>query len=410
VELSDPVLRHLRKVVDLPDLAGTRYRLEEEIGRGGLGVVYAARDTQLDRRVALKVMDAQWAGEARLIARLEHPGIVPVYETGALPDGRAFYAMKLVAGTRADRYVEGNPPLGERLRVVQRVGEALAYAHSCGVLHRDLKPQNVMVGPFGEVYVMDWGVEGVAGTPAFRAPETSLDQRSDVYALGAFVRFVLPGDAPPALGAIAVKAMSERPRDRYPDVAEVLREIERFQDGLAVKAYAESPWQRVRRFARRNEVLLWLLAAYAGVKFLLFFCARRLKKPSATRNKREKEPGDNEQDLSRVDFRSGPGSARRRVGVVLPGSPQRDCEHHGGVHHQGNAGWAAQRVVCAQGEFHRVGDCGGLRAGPGVCLCGGGNAVRNRAPLSGNHGARIRSGRDYRFLDPKNGDARPRET
>ncbi len=271
MDLSDSVLHHLREVVDLPDLAGTRYELQEELGRGGMGVVYAARDTQLLRRVALKVMDAEWAGEARLIAHLEHPGIVPVYETGTLPDGRAFYAMKLVAGVRADRYVAGNPPLGERLRVVQRVGEALAYAHSCGVLHRDLKPQNVMVGPFGEVYVMDWAVEGVAGTPAFRAPETPLDQRSDVYALGAFVRFVLPGDAPPPLGAIAAKAMRQRPDERYPDVGAVLCEIERFQDGLAVKAYAESPWQRVRRFAKRNEVLLWLLAAYAGVRFLLFF-------------------------------------------------------------------------------------------------------------------------------------------
>ena len=270
-ELSDAVLRHLREVVDLPDLTGTRYQLEEEIGRGGLGVVYASRDTELDRRVAIKVMDAAWAGEARLIARLEHPGIVPVYEAGTLPDGRAFYAMKLVAGARADRYVAGNPSLGERLRVVERVGEALAYGHSCGVLHRDLKPQNVMVGRFGEVYVMDWGVEGVAGTPAFRAPETPLDERSDVYALGALVRFVLPGDAPPALGAIAAKAMRQRPQDRYPDVASVLRDIERFQDGLAVEAYAESPWQRVRRVARRNEVLLWLLAAYAVVKFLLFF-------------------------------------------------------------------------------------------------------------------------------------------
>jgi serine/threonine protein kinase len=271
VELSDSVLDHLRSVADLPDLAGTRYRLEEEIGRGGLGVVYAARDTQLDRRVAIKVMDAAWAGEARLIARLEHPGIVPVYDTGTLPDGRAFYAMKLVAGARADRYVAGNPSLGERLRVVERVGEALAYAHSCGVLHRDLKPQNVMVGRFGEVYVMDWGVEGVAGTPAFRAPETPPDQRSDVYALGALVRFLLTADAPPALSAVAAKAMSQRPQDRYPDVAGVLREIERFQDGLAVEAYAESPWQRVRRVAKRNEVLLWLLAAYAGVRFLLFF-------------------------------------------------------------------------------------------------------------------------------------------
>jgi serine/threonine protein kinase len=271
VELSDSVLHHLREVVDLPDLAGTRYELGEEIGRGGLGIVYAARDTQLDRRVALKVMDAAWGGEARLIARLEHPGIVPVYETGTLPDGRVFYAMKLVAGARADRYVAANPPLGERLRVVHRVGEALAYAHSCGVLHRDLKPQNVMVGRFGEVYVMDWGVEGVAGTPAFRAPETPLDQRSDVYALGALVRFLLPADAAPALAAIAAKAMSERPDERYADVAGVLHEIERFQDGLAVEAYVESPWQRVGRFAKRNEVLLWLLAAYATAKFLVFF-------------------------------------------------------------------------------------------------------------------------------------------
>jgi serine/threonine protein kinase len=274
VELSDSVVQHLREVVDLPDLSGTRYVLEEEIGRGGLGVVYAARDTQLDRRVALKAMDAAWAGEARLIARLEHPGIVPVYETGSLPDGRVFYTMKLVAGLRADHYAAGNPPLGERLRVVQRVGEALAYAHSCGVLHRDLKPQNVMVGRFGEVYVMDWGVEGVAGTPAFRAPETTLDERSDVYALGALIRFLLPGNAPPALAAIAAKAMSENPRERYDGVAAVLHEIERFQDGLAVEAYEESPWQRVRRFAKRNEVLLWLLAAYAGVKFLLYFLRR----------------------------------------------------------------------------------------------------------------------------------------
>jgi serine/threonine protein kinase len=271
VELSDSVLRHLRDVVDLPDLGETRYELQEEIGRGGLGVVYAARDIQLDRRVAVKVMDAAWAGEARLIARLEHPGIVPVYETGTLPDGRVFYAMKLVAGVRADRYVAGNPPLGERLRVVQRAGEALAYAHSCGVPHRDLKPQNVMVGRFGEVYVMDWGVEGVAGTPAFRAPETPLDERSDVYALGALVRFLLPADAPPALFAIAAKAMSHGREDRYADVDAVLREVERFQDGLAVEAYAESPWQRVRRFAKRNEVLLWLLAAYAGVRFFLYF-------------------------------------------------------------------------------------------------------------------------------------------
>ncbi len=271
MELSDHVVRHLREVVDLPDLSGTRYELRESVGRGGLGVVYAAWDTQLERRVALKVMDAEWAGEARLIARLEHPGIVPVYEAGVLADGRAFYAMKLVDGTRADHFLAGNPPLGERLRVLERVGEALAYAHSCGVLHRDLKPQNIMVGRFGEVYVMDWAVDGVAGTPAFRAPESEVDQRSDVFAFGALLDFLLPQGAPPALRAIAAKAMNARPEERYPNVPGVLREVGRYQDGLAVEAYEENPWQRARRFAKRNEVLLWLLAAYAAIKFLLFF-------------------------------------------------------------------------------------------------------------------------------------------
>ena len=271
MDLSDRVVEHLRQVADLPDLTGTRYELREELGRGGLGVVYAAWDTQLDRRVALKVMDAEWAGEARLIARLEHPGIVPIHEAGVLADGRAFYAMKLVDGTRADAFIAAAPPLGERLRVLARVGEALAYAHSCGVLHRDLKPHNIMVGRFGEVYVLDWAVDGVAGTPAFRAPEAAADERSDVFAFGALLAFMLPAGAPAPLRAIAAKAMNARPEERYPGVPSVLREIERFQDGMAVEAYAESPWRRLRRFARRNEVLLWLLAAYAAVKFLLFF-------------------------------------------------------------------------------------------------------------------------------------------
>ena len=271
MDLSDSVLDHLRHVAALPDLTETRYELEGEIGRGGLGVVYAARDRELDRRVALKVLDSALAGEARLIARLEHPAIVPVYETGTLPDGRAFYTMKLVGGARLDRYLRGGPSLAERLRVVRRIGEALAFAHTRGVIHRDLKPENVMVGEFGEVFVMDWGVEGVAGTPAFRAPEARLDQRSDIWALGALLAFALPAGASPALRAVATKAMSADPSDRYRDVAAMLADIERFQEGLAVEAWSE-PWgHRLRRFGARNAVLLWLLAAYVSVKFLLFF-------------------------------------------------------------------------------------------------------------------------------------------
>jgi serine/threonine protein kinase len=274
VELNDRVLQHLREVVDRPDLSSTRYQLECEIGRGGLGVVYRARDTQLERAVALKVTDAVWAGEARLIARLEHPGIVPVYEAGELPDGRVFYAMKLVNGARLDEYAAGERSLGERLRVVRRVGEALAYAHSCGVPHRDLKPRNVMVGAFGEVYVMDWGVAGIAGTPPFRAPEAELDARSDIYALGALLGAILPEPAPPALRAIVQQAMQPDPNRRYADVSALLEDIERFQEGAAVIAYAEPIRERLRRFAARNAVLLGLLGAYAAAKFLVFFLPR----------------------------------------------------------------------------------------------------------------------------------------
>lgn len=271
MDVSDSVLDHLRHVAALPDLTGTRYELESEIGRGGMGVVYAARDRQLDRRVALKVLDLALAGEAQLIARLEHPAIVPIYETGTLPDGRPFYAMKLVSGTRLDEYLTKRPTLAECLRVVRRVGEALAFAHSRGVIHRDLKPQNVMVGPFGEVYVMDWGVDAVAGTPAFRAPDQRLDQRSDIYALGGLLRFLLYAPAPPALRAIVAKAMSVVPTDRYPDVPALLADVERFELGLAIEAWSEPLWHKWRRFGSRNAVLLGLVAAYTVVKFLLFF-------------------------------------------------------------------------------------------------------------------------------------------
>ncbi len=271
MDLSDSVVDHLRHVAALPDLSDTRYEFEREIGRGGMGVVYAARDRDLDRRVALKVLDVDLPGEARLIARLEHPAIVPVYECGCLADGRSFYAMKLVAGERLDRYLATARSLAERLRIVRRVGEALAFAHARGAIHRDLKPQNVMVGEFGEVYVMDWGVEAVAGTAGFRAPEGNTDERSDIYALGALLKFTLGDAPPPALAAIAAKAMSHEPAGRYANVPALLADIGRFEEGLAVEAWAEPIWHRLRRFGARNAVLLWLLAAYAFVKFLLFF-------------------------------------------------------------------------------------------------------------------------------------------
>ena len=157
--------------------------------------------------------------------RLEHPGIVPVHDAGVLPDGRPYYTMKRVQGRRLDEHV-ANAGISDRLRIFLRICDAVAFAHAHGVLHRDLKPSNVMVGPFGEVLVMDWGLSklmaedgqrnrgpgnpargvqrrrarehrtgSILGTPGYMAPEQrsgeALDQRADVYSLGAILRFLL---------------------------------------------------------------------------------------------------------------------------------------------------------------------------------------------------------------------------
>src|SRR5260370_3458242 len=137
--------------------------------------------------------------EARILARLEHPSIVPVHDCGVLPDGRFYYAMKMVRGNRLDKEVGPAMALTERLQLFQKICDAVAFAHAHGVIHRDLKPQNIMVGPFGEVLVLDWGVArqigpgadgAVVGTPGYMAPEQAtgdaalVDARADVYALG----------------------------------------------------------------------------------------------------------------------------------------------------------------------------------------------------------------------------------
>jgi len=186
--LSDPVVDRLHSALSLPDLAGTRYRAVRHLARGGMGTVWLAQDTVLGRKVALKILDsaaessefaARLLREASVVARLEHPGIVPVHDAGVLPDGRAYYAMKYVEGTRLDQFVQKTTPLSERLRLFQRIAEPVAFAHSKGVLHRDLKPENIMIGGFGEVLVLDWGTAKVMETGGVAASEPPDHSASD---------------------------------------------------------------------------------------------------------------------------------------------------------------------------------------------------------------------------------------
>jgi tetratricopeptide (TPR) repeat protein len=251
---SDPGLDNPAPPADPPG-----FELGELIGRGGMGVVYRARDMELNREVAVKLLQAKFAPgsaaarrfveEAHVTARLQHPGVPPVYRVGELPDGRPFLAMKLIRGqTLAELLAARGPGSTHWLGVFEGICQAVGYAHAHGVIHRDLKPANVMVGAFGEVQVMDWGLAkvlgerrdvgppvahdptpddpdqtaarpaldadrtragSVMGTPAFMAPEQAtgdldrIDRRADVFGLGAVLCSLLTGK-PPYVGDTAV--------------------------------------------------------------------------------------------------------------------------------------------------------------------------------------------------------------
>lgn len=225
--------------VDVPDLGNDRYELCEEIERGGMGIIYRAKDLQLEREVAIKVLRGQYAQnshvtkailtEACVMSYLSHPGVTPIYDRGACRDGRPYYVMKLIDGvTLTEIMSRPQQKRSELLRIFADVARTIAFAHSRNVIHLDLKPGNVMVGEFGEVYVMDWGLarfgsrpesdqqrpdeakpdeparhdqaQHVNGTPDYMAPEQArgkpLDARTDVFGLGAMLCEILIGRAP----------------------------------------------------------------------------------------------------------------------------------------------------------------------------------------------------------------------
>jgi serine/threonine protein kinase len=341
--LSDSIIQHLREVAEWPDCTGMRYQIVEKIGQGGMGSVYLTHDRELDRSVALKVLDdarvapdfqGRIAQEARVLARLEHPGIVPVHDIGVLPDGRVYYVMKLVRGGRLDEKVNPERPLPELLHDFEKICQAVAFAHASGVIHRDLKPQNIMVGAFGELLVMDWGVaklladsadtpqasmpsiNGVAsastsgkttpgtvlGTPGYMAPEQAwgevdkIDERTDIYALGAMLYFLLTGQTPRpvpgreqlellslvpprqirrsiprALEAICLKAMAIDREQRFTSVKSLIEDVTSFLSNNRVSAYPEGVFGALRRLTSKYGTAISLILAYLMMRVVLMF-------------------------------------------------------------------------------------------------------------------------------------------
>jgi len=330
----EPTLAPAGAALDLASLPvrdPARYRRIAEIARGGMGRIVAVEDLELRRTIAIKEIlwqsaeyEQRFEREVRITARLQHPAIIGVLEGGRWPDGTPFYAMKRVEGRALDQIIAGEKTQAGRLSLLPHaisVAEAIAYAHQQGVIHRDLKPGNVLCGAFGETVVVDWGLakdlradpggavavrEGALpsrwpagsgggitvlgeamGTPAYMPPEQALgelvDERADVYALGAMLYHILAGqmpyagaqsasellarviDGPPAalaslvpdppadLVAVVDKAMARNPADRYPTAGELAADLRRFQTGRLVGAHRYSSWQLLQRWLRRHR-------------------------------------------------------------------------------------------------------------------------------------------------------------
>ena len=282
-----------------------RFQDEGEIGKGGMSSVRQVLDKNLKRRVAMKVLDPRLAKEPRIVqafleeaqitAQLDHPNLVPIHELGVDADGTHYFTMRLITGHTLGQWIESREDLGspeslqEGLGILLKVCDALAFAHSKKVLHCDLKPANIMVGSFGEVYLMDWGLaqlrgagvelsreegsprlirEGKAsGTPGYMSPEqargqwSACDERTDVFSLGAVLYHLITGRAPfagesaqaalshaihnqydppqlasahvvpPELIRIVEKALRADPAERFQTAIELKKELERFLRG-----------------------------------------------------------------------------------------------------------------------------------------------------------------------------------
>src|SRR5205814_1621757 len=295
------------------------YELLEQIGRGGQGVVFRARQKSLNRTVALKVINlGQWASKAHLkrfrleaeaAARLEHPGIVPIHEVGQR-DGSCYFSMKFVEGGQLDEVIRRTPmSIRQAAELIAKVARTVHYAHEHGILHRDIKPGNILLDQKGEPHLTDFGLARlvetestvtrtmeVLGTPSYMAPEQAVGNNAaicsatDVYGLGAVLYQLLTGHPPFAggtsyetikfllnteprdlrlwnpkidrdLSTICVKCLEKDPQRRYPSALALAEDLERWLKHEPIRARRSGVFTRGRKWVQRNPTSALLAAA-----------------------------------------------------------------------------------------------------------------------------------------------------
>jgi len=402
----------------------TRFEHRGELGVGAMGRVWVAFDRWLGREVALKEprsLEAaeRFSREALLTARLEHPGIVPVYDVGASPEGRPWFAMRIVRGRALDTVLAERSSASERLELLRNllvVCETVAFAHDRGVVHRDLKPANVMLGAFGQTQVIDWGlalspereapVASGAGTPRYMSPEQARGEpvgpATDVFSLGAILFEVIAGrpafpqataaeaigalrrgdvpplasafpDVPADLAAIVDRAMAVDQARRYPSAAALAADLARYLDGRRVTAHDYSAAELLRRLLRAwrrplavAAVALALLVAVVAFAFVRVETARADAEANlAIALASASSTAARAHETARAEVLAAHALARAPLpearGVLATLSPVRPQRIVGASPPCAPFDLAGERVACRDLDGVSVGDAAGIR-------------------------------------------------